>query len=316
MQIRRLYQKTATDTLEVKVISSGTHFDRQQTQIGLLRQNGQCFFGKGRGHDHFSKLLGNHFSTCARHGAIEGQNTAKGTLGVRLKGLGISLGAVNTHGHATRISVFDDHAGRFIKLTHGFPSCIAIGNVVVGQGFAVQLFVAGQKTRAHIHFTVERGVLVGIFTIAHVLHFDELTGKAIRELVLRAFIVQRRQIVGNHGIVASRMTEDFLRQSQTRGRRHFTVSFQLFHDTTIVGRIDHYGHTFVIFCSCTDHRRTADIDIFNGIFERAIGFGNGSFEGIEVNDHDVDRINAVIGQRFHVLGHGTASEKPRVNLRI
>ena len=106
--------------------------------------------------------------------------------------------------------MLDNDASRFCKLANSFPSRIAIGNIVVGQSLAVQLFVACQKAFTHMHFTVESRLLVGIFTVTHVLNLHELTSEAFREIHLLLVFVQGREVVGNHGIIASGMAEHFL----------------------------------------------------------------------------------------------------------
>ena len=142
LQIGRLHQKAAPHTLEFIVVVVFAHFDCEESQIGFLFQNSERAFIESRRHDDFCKLLGNHFSASGGDRRIKGQDAAKSTLGIGLKGLGVSFGTVSAHSYAAGIGVLDDDAGRFLELTHGFPSCIAIGNIVVRESLAVQLLVA------------------------------------------------------------------------------------------------------------------------------------------------------------------------------
>ena len=93
-----------------------------------------------------------------------------------------SFFGIHTDSCAAGVSVFDDHTGGAVKAADGFPGSVAVGDVVVGKFFAVQLVVAGQKSRCNISFTIEGGFLVRIFAVTHVLHLDPLTSQAFREL--------------------------------------------------------------------------------------------------------------------------------------
>ena len=153
---------------------------------------------------------------------------------------------------------------------------------------------------------------MGIFAIAHILNLHKLTSEAVGEVLLLAFGIQAREIVRNHRVVTGRVAEHFLCQTQTSLSAHFALFFQFSQDGTVISRIHHHGYAFMVFRS----RTTADIDVFDSVFKRAVGLSHRGFKGIEVNHDDIDRINAVIGQRFHMSGIGAASQNTRVNLRI
>ena len=86
----------------------------------------------------------------------------------------------------------------------------------------------------------------------------------------------------------------------------------LIQDLTVIGRIANHDHIFVIFCRRAQHRRTADVDIFNRIFKRALIFCDGLLEGIEVDYHHIDGGYAVRGQRLHVRSEISASKNAAV----
>ena len=50
----------------------------------------------------------------------------------------------------------------------------------------------------------------------------------------------------------------------------------------------------MIFGGTAQHRWAADVDVFNCVGERNIGFGDGFLEGIEVDDDEVDERNFVV----------------------
>ena len=189
--------------------------------------------------------------------------------------------------------MFDDHTGGAVKAADSFPGSIAVGDVVVGELFAVELMVACQQAGSNISFAVEGGFLMRIFAVAHVLYFDPLTCQAFRELRTGRDVVALHagQIVGNHGVVVSGMNEHFLCQFESGFRRNVALFFDLFDDFSVVAGRNYNGDAFVILRSSTDHRRAADINVFDSVFERAVRVGNSLFERIQVHCNDVDRIN-------------------------
>jgi hypothetical protein len=64
------------------------------------------------------------------------------------------------------------------------------------------------------------------------------------------------------------------------------------------------------------HRRPADVDVLDGFFERAPGLRDGLAERIKVDDHEVDRLDARLLDRRHVLGQVAAREQAAVHFRV
>src|SRR5690606_36480525 len=78
--------------------------------------------------------------------------------------------------------------------------------------------------------------------------------------------------------------------------------------------IDHDIDESVVLRRSAHHRRAADIDVFNGIVERAIRFCHGLLERIQVDDHHVDRRDAVLSHHRIVLT--AAAENAAVDFRV
>ena len=112
------------------------------------------------------------------------------------------------------------------------------------------------------------------------------------------------------------MCEDLLGKRQTRVGGNFALFVDFSQNAVIVGRIDDHGDRFVVFRSGADHRRAADVNVFDSQFKRAVRTGDRLFERVEVHADDVDRVDAVIGNGLHVFGHGTASKNAGVDVRI
>src|SRR5205823_7606547 len=66
----------------------------------------------------------------------------------------------------------------------------------------------------------------------------------------------------------------------------------VFEHRVVICRIDHHRDRFIVLCRAANHRRTADVDILNRFGEGDVWFGNGRFEWIKVNHHQIDRLEA------------------------
>ena len=117
-------------------------------------------------------VVGNLFDGCAVHFAVEGDDAAERAGGVGSIGKFVGIQGIGGDGYAARIGVFHDHTGGRVKGFDGFPCGIGIGDVVVGQFFALQLFVGGKAACGGVNIAVECGALVRIFTVAHILYFN------------------------------------------------------------------------------------------------------------------------------------------------
>ena len=147
------------------------HF--QYAHVFLGGGDFEGFGGKLRRHEDFHKLVvGNLFDGFAVHFAVEGDDTAECAGGVGSVGEFVGIQGIGGDGYAARIGVFHDHAGRRVKGFNGFPCGIGIGDVVVRQFFALQLFVGGKAACGWVNIAVERSALVRVFAVAHVLHFN------------------------------------------------------------------------------------------------------------------------------------------------
>ena len=77
--------------------------------------------------------------------------------------------------------MFNDYAGGFIiKGFYAFQSGICIGNVIVGEFFALQLKVVGQRTVDWRDVAIKGSGLMGVFAVAHLLHFFKMQIEGVR----------------------------------------------------------------------------------------------------------------------------------------
>ena len=64
------------------------------------------------------------------------------------------------------------------------------------------------------------------------------------------------------------------------------------------------------------HGRAADIDVLDGVLERAVGLRDGGFERVEVHDDEVDELDAVLLGFLEVLMRIAAAEEAAMDLRV
>ena len=72
----------------------------------------------------------------------------------------------------------------------------------------------------------------------------------------------------------------------------------------------------MIFRSAAKHGRATDVNVFNRIVEADIGFGDGLFEGVEVDDHQVNRLDIVFFDSGFVLGIATQIEQTAMHAGV
>ncbi len=86
-------------------------------------------------------------------------------------------------------------------------------------------------------------------------------------------------------------------------------------DLPVEGGINHDGDRSVVLRGRTHHRRTADVDLLDHVVLRGAG-GDGLHERVQVDDHQVDRVNVHGGQGVHVLAHAAVGQDAAVDPRV
>ena len=84
----------------------------------------------------------------------------------------------------------------------------------------------------------------------------------------------------------------------------------------VVGGIDDHDNVSVILGRRANHRGSADIDILDRVFERDARLRDGLLKGIEVDDDQVDQLEAVLFDLRAMNRGGAARENAAVNLRM
>ena len=90
------------------------------------------------------------------------------------------------------------------------------------------------------------------------------------------------------------MSEGFAGEREIRRRRDSAaLRVQFREDRRVIGGVDDNRDVGEVFRCRADHRRSADVDVFDGIRERGIGAESRRLERIEVHHHQIDRQDVV-----------------------
>ena len=267
-------------------------------------------------------VVGDLLGRCAVHFSVEGDDAAERAGGVG--GIGQTVGGqgVFRHGHAARVGVFHNHAGCLLKRFHCFPSRIGIGNVVVGQFFALQLAVGRKAAGGGVNVAVKSSLLVRVFAVAHFLHLHpalvELFGKFVHARFAGEFFVRHAgQVIGNHAVILRGVAECFARQVEAGFVGQPAARLLQFADNSIeIGIVGDDGDVFPVFGGGTHHGGAADVDVFNRVFQCAGCFGDGGGKRIQVHAHQIDIADAVFLHFGHVLVQIAAPQNPAVDFRM
>ena len=115
-----------------------------------------------------------------------------------------------------------------------------------------------------------------------------------RKLIDFLRVAARAEPVRDHAVVARRVREHFRGEPAPEFERGAVVAVQRFEQPSVVGRIDDRGDEFMVFRRRAQHRRTADVDVFDGFVHRAVGRGGGQFERIQIHDQQIDARDVVL----------------------
>ena len=229
----------------------------------------------------------------------------------------VSLGQAGANRGAAGIGVLDDHTRGLLKGLHALPRRIGIGDVVVRQGLALQLRVGAEAALRGVEVAVKSRILVRIFSVAQRLRQIKLQVKPRREQRALSGGVERRQVIADRAIIGRGVRKRFPRQKEARlgayrtaCRRHFAQQ------GGVVRRVGHDRDMLIVLGRAPHHRRPADIDILDGLGQRAVRLRHSLAERVQVDHHQVDGRNARILHCAHVRGKIAPRQNAGVDPRM
>ena len=101
------------------------------------------------------------------------------------------------------------------------------------------------------------------------------------------------------------------RRSSKRGA---AVGLDLLEDLAVLPGVGGDRREGMVLGRRADHRRPADVDLLDRLFERHARLADRGFEGVEIDDHQFEGQDAVLGQGLHVLGVVVPAEDAAVDL--
>ena len=311
LRVEVLHQQAAVHAhvLLPSLLAAG-HIDLQQTQVLLRAEHLQRFVGELRRHDDLQEDRLHQLGRLARHLAVRGHDAAEDRHLVRFVGLRPRLRDVAPRGRTAGIHVLQPHTERLVELAHDAERGVGVLNVVVRQLLAVELPGEGQRIGRPAPLAVELRALVGVLAVTQRLHEVEFQEQLLVEPRLRT------HVRGDHRVVLGRMGVGFGRELQTRRLLGIAAGADLREDLPVVRRIAHHRHVGPVLGRRTQHRRSADVDVLDGVLHLHAGFGDRLPEGIEVHAHQVDEADAVLLQGLQVLRIVAARQQPAVHLRV
>ena len=240
-------------------------------------------------------------------------NALFGIAGERLV---VGLGDRGGHRRSAGVLVLQDHHGGLVELTHERPARVGVEQVVVGELLAVELFGVDQAVRlGELVEAVERRLLMRVLTVAQALLLDQVQVDRVGHLVGQAAarVELLSQPAGDRAVVGVGGPEHLERQlAAGLERGGAAVGAHLLEDGIVAGGVGDHGDRRVVLGGGAQHGRAADVDVLDAGVEVGAA-GDRLLEGVEVHDHHVDHLDAVLVGLGHVLRVVALGQKAAVH---
>ena len=163
--------------------------------------------------------------------------------------------------------------------------------------------------RAGLH--VVGGALVRVLAVGEVGHLDELAELALGERLGVGEPVRDRDVVARG--VRERLGGQLAARVEAEIARRLAQLVE--HEAVALG-IDEHGDGGEVLGGRAHHRRAADVDRLDDVALARLAPRGHVPERVEVDDHEVDRLDAVLGQRGLVARVVAAGEQRAVHARV
>ena len=131
------------------------------------------------GEQNLDKLSADSLSRGEVHRAVKRDNAAERRGRVCLECFEVGVQCLAGRGDAARVGVLDDHARRGVETTYAVPGRIGIGDVVIGEFFALQLHKVRKQPGWAIRIDVKRRALLRVFAVTQDLFLVDLQGEDV-----------------------------------------------------------------------------------------------------------------------------------------
>ena len=212
-------------------------------------------------------------------------------------------------------------AGSAPRALNALQGGVRVGDVVERERLSLREGRAGDHGQGlrPPRFAIEGGALVGVLPVAHLRLEDELAGVDPGEPAaphrVTARIVHRAQEVGDGRVVPGGVRERLRGELEPgRGADAPGPLPHFFHDSRVVAGIAHDRHRRMVFGRGPQHGGATDVDVLHRFFETAVRPGDRAFEGIEVDDQQIDRFDSVLAHDAVV--DAAPAEQSTVHVRV
>ncbi len=131
---------------------------------------------------------------------------------------------------------------------------------------------------------------------------------------MRTVVTKASEIIGDRTIVLRSMRKHFFRQRETGGICNVAIlTFHFVEHAAIIGWIANDHNILVILCGRTQHCGTANVDILNCIFQRALILCHRLLERIQIHHYHVDGRDRVFFQHCHMFWKITPRQNPAMH---
>ena len=319
-----LHQHAAVDGAQLHLGTVVHAAGSQHAQVGALGHALERLIGVARGDDDLDELLvlvGEVLNQLKGNLAVAGDDAAEGALGIAGESAVVGGRDVLGNGGTAGVLMLEDHAGRLVELADQVPGGIGVQIVVVAERLALDLLGAHKRelrargVLAALGKAVGRSLLLRILTIAQVVDLLQRNlelGRGVRHVAcLGGKPTGDSRVVGGGGLV------DLHLQATTGGTRGAATGLaHLGQDGIIVGRVGDDGNARGVLGGRAQHGGATDVDVLDGIRKGDLGVGDGLLELVQVDDDQVDQLNAVLSRLLHVLLGIAAGQQRAMNLGV
>ena len=294
-----LHQKTAENFLHIVTVVGNRLCDfgkLQKTDISLLFEYRKRFLRKIGSNNYLDENLAYLLCRILVYRTVGSDYSSEDRSGVCRIRLEECFAYRLCRSNTARVSVFYCYYRGLAEFSQKIERTVCIVDVVVRKFFAVKLDCRCKRTFYVKRFLIEYGFLMRILTVSHILRLVECHGEFLGEFDTE-FLTQ---IVGNQSIVIGSMLIYLVHE----------IEFCLFGDTAvgkfvkylgIVLRVYHNSYVLIVLCRTSEHRRSADINVFDRRLQIYTGFFDGFLERIEVDYDNVDRVNVHLLEEVHMF---------------
>ena len=223
------------------------------------------------------------------------------------------------------------HGNGGSHIPYGAPGGVRVHVVVVAHRLAAELLGVGETGLVE-RVDVEGGLLVGVLAVAQGVRTIPGAGELGRELggidfsalivLVHLDGVQRGRLgpvlggpLVDGGVIGGGVREGLGGKPLALVQGEAGAVGHAGGDQCIIGRVGDDGHGGVVLGRAAHHGGTADVDLLDGI--GLVGAGaHGVGERVQVDDHQVERLDAELLELLGVFGVGHISQNAGVNVRV